>query len=161
MKDNTNTANTVTNILRVRESNEKLPLAIQYGIDNENIGKEKFKTTVGVEVLSCGLFVDEKIRFLGASPDGLIGSDSILEIKCPFGARDQTIEEAVTAKKISYCTIDPTQYAGESDKRIILKSTHVYMYVCKCKASYILQSGNSVILLSTQKRFEIWDSSKR
>jgi hypothetical protein len=71
MKDNTNTANTVTNILRVRESNEKLPLAIQYGIDNENIAKEKFKTTVGVEVFSCGLFVDEEIRFLGASPDGL------------------------------------------------------------------------------------------
>jgi hypothetical protein len=45
-----------------------------------------------------------------------------------LAARDQTIEEAITAKKISYCTIDPTQYAGESDKRIILKSTHVYMY---------------------------------
>jgi hypothetical protein len=71
MKDNTNTANTVTNILRVRESNEKLPLAMQYGIDNENIAKEKFKTTVEVEVLSCSLFVDEEIRFLEASPDGL------------------------------------------------------------------------------------------
>jgi hypothetical protein len=70
MKDNTNTANTVTNILRVRESNEK------------------FKTMVEVEVLSCGLFVDEEIRFLGASPDGLIGCDSILEIKYSFAARD-------------------------------------------------------------------------
>jgi hypothetical protein len=71
MKDNTNTANTVTNILRVRESNEKLPLAMQYGIDNENIAKEKFKTMVEVEVLFCSSFVDEEIRFLEASPDGL------------------------------------------------------------------------------------------
>jgi hypothetical protein len=59
----------VTNILRVRESNEKLPYGMQYGIDNENIAKEKFKTMV--EVLSCSLFVDEEIRFLEASPDGL------------------------------------------------------------------------------------------
>jgi hypothetical protein len=42
---------------------------MQYGIDNENIAKEKFKTMV--EVLSCSLFVDEEIRFLEASPDGL------------------------------------------------------------------------------------------
>jgi hypothetical protein len=90
----------VTNILRVRESNEKLPLAMQYGINNENIAKEKFKTMVEVEVLSCGLFVDEEIRFLGASPDGLIGCDSILEIKCSFAARDQTIEEAIKTKKL-------------------------------------------------------------
>jgi hypothetical protein len=90
----------VTNILRVRESNEKLPLAMQYGINNENIAKEKFKTMVEVEVLSCGLFVYEEIRFLGASPDGLIGCDSILEIKCSFAARDQTIEEAIKTKKL-------------------------------------------------------------
>jgi hypothetical protein len=71
MKDNTSTANTVTKILRVRESNEKLPLTMQYGIDNENIAKEKLKTMVEVEVLSCSLFVDEEIRFLEASLDGL------------------------------------------------------------------------------------------
>jgi hypothetical protein len=39
-------------------------------------------------------------------------------VKYPFPASDQTIEEAIKAKKISYCTIDPTEYAGESDKRI-------------------------------------------
>jgi hypothetical protein len=44
---------------------------MQYGIDNKNIFKEKFKTMVEVEVLSCSLFVDEEIRFLEASPDGL------------------------------------------------------------------------------------------
>jgi len=34
---------------------------------------------------------------LGASPDGLVGRNALLEVKCPFTQRDSTIEEAVSS----------------------------------------------------------------
>ena len=36
---------------------------------------------------------------LGASPDGLVGRNALLEVKCPFTQRDCTIEEAVSSDK--------------------------------------------------------------
>jgi hypothetical protein len=41
---------------------------------------------------------------LGASPDGLIDLDSIVEIKCPFAARNTDIKTAIEKK---YLEIDP------------------------------------------------------
>jgi hypothetical protein len=68
-----------------------------------------------------GLFVHEEYSFLGASPDGLIDEDSIIEIKCPFSARDLTVEEAVKSKIIKFCYID-------TENKIRLKPNDRYMY---------------------------------
>lgn len=46
---------------------------------------------IGVEVKKCGLFLCKPYPFLGASPDGLIGDDAVLEIKCPYNQRYMTI----------------------------------------------------------------------
>jgi hypothetical protein len=45
-----------------------------------------------------GLFVDIETTFLGASPDGLVDLNSIVEIKCPFAARNTDIETAIEKK---------------------------------------------------------------
>jgi hypothetical protein len=47
---------------------------------------------------SCGLFVDIQKTFLGASPDELVDLDSIVEIKCPFAARNTVIKTAIEKK---------------------------------------------------------------
>ncbi|GBP79799.1 hypothetical protein EVAR_56855_1 [Eumeta japonica] len=39
-----------------------------------------------VNIEPCGIFIDEELPFIGASPDGLIGSDTCVEIKCPVVA---------------------------------------------------------------------------
>ena len=62
--------------------------------------------------------------FLGASPDGIIDNDGchnckIIEIKCPYGFRDFSVEEACT-KKGFYCTI----HNGD----LHLKRNHIYHY---------------------------------
>lgn len=49
---------------------------------------------LGVNIISCGLFVDKKSKFLAASPDGWIGNNSIVEIKCPASIKDFTPQEA-------------------------------------------------------------------
>jgi hypothetical protein len=72
MKLTTDTANTIKDILcRVGKSKfKKLPESLQWGIDNEEKAKQKFEEITGLNVSSCGLFVNTEKKFLGASPDG-------------------------------------------------------------------------------------------
>ncbi|EFA05817.1 hypothetical protein TcasGA2_TC008599 [Tribolium castaneum] len=108
MKCTTNTANAVKDILyRVGLSKfKKLPEPLQWGIDNEEKAKEKFEQITGIKVVSCGFFVDKEKKFLGATPDGLVGSNGIVEIKCPFSARNINIKTAIEQKLIKYLEID-------------------------------------------------------
>lgn len=39
---------------------------------------------------------------LGATPDGVVGDDLIVEIKCPYSAYRMTVEDAVRQKKINF-----------------------------------------------------------
>jgi hypothetical protein len=59
---------------------------------------------------------------LGASPDGLVDLDSIVEIKCPFAARNTDIKTAIE-KKIKYLEMNP-----RDDDKILLKENDNYMY---------------------------------
>jgi len=49
----------------------------------------------------CGIFVDKKLNFLAATPDGLIDNDYIVEIKCPVSIKDYKPEEAFSNKKLN------------------------------------------------------------
>lgn len=42
--------------------------------------------------------------YLAVSPDGLIGEDAILEIKCPLSIKELTPEEAISQNKLKYMT---------------------------------------------------------
>jgi hypothetical protein len=44
------------------------------------------------------MFIHQQHKFLDDSPDGLINQDSILEIKCPYAARNMEVEDAVKRK---------------------------------------------------------------
>jgi hypothetical protein len=59
---------------------------------------------------------------LGALPDGLVDLDSIVEIKCPFAARNTDIQTAIE-KKIKYLEMNP-----RDDDKILLKENDNYMY---------------------------------
>ena len=73
--------------------------ATSYGIANEVKTKEKYTDKFTSKHLhDCGLVVNPSFCFLGATPDGKVCSDSetgIIEIKCPYFARDMKIEEAI------------------------------------------------------------------
>ncbi|KAL4127359.1 hypothetical protein QTP88_011533 [Uroleucon formosanum] len=75
--------------------------AIEYGHVIEIEAKKKLESTYNLIIAPVGLCVDEKILYLAASPDGLIGEDSIIEIKCPFSARNfSDIFDAIDAGKV-------------------------------------------------------------
>lgn len=57
--------------------------AVQYGILNEPVALELYREERGVTAQPCGMFIDLIHGFLATSPDGLIGTDGIAEVKCP------------------------------------------------------------------------------
>ena len=55
--------------------------SMQWGIEKEQEAREYYESVNGVVVRQVG-FVEEN-DYLGCSPDGLVGEDGLLEIKCP------------------------------------------------------------------------------
>jgi hypothetical protein len=54
---------------------------MQWGRDNEPAARAEYAFSREVEVVETGIFVDG--NGVGASPDGLVGEDGLIEIKCP------------------------------------------------------------------------------
>ena len=57
--------------------------AMQWGIDHEAQAITAYENETGAFVVSCGLIDHPTIAMSGASPDGLIADDGLIEIKCP------------------------------------------------------------------------------
>lgn len=69
----------VLSVVNPRDINTQ---AIAYGRIHESDAIRIYEEQRGVEVSPCGLFVDIDHPYLGASPDGLVGDDRIVEVKC-------------------------------------------------------------------------------
>jgi len=57
--------------------------AMQWGIDTEPFAREAYEARNGVKVVQVGFCLHPTIKDAGASPDGLVGDDGLIEIKCP------------------------------------------------------------------------------
>lgn len=57
--------------------------AMQWGTEQEPTAREAYESKTGVLVLDTGFVPHPNIQMAGASPDGLIGTDGGIEIKCP------------------------------------------------------------------------------
>lgn len=57
--------------------------AMQRGTDLEPIARSAYEFNSNVLVVECGFITHPIISGFGASPDGLVGDDGLLEIKCP------------------------------------------------------------------------------
>lgn len=73
--------------------------ACAYGREKEILAKAEIRERFGWNIVDCGLFIDREHPYFAASPDGLIGNDGLLEIKCPYSARHLTPDEAIESKK--------------------------------------------------------------
>ncbi len=92
--------------------------AVTYGKANEIKAIKKFSDLTGKIVLPCGLFVNTDYPFLGATPDGIISSEShsLLEVKCPFSARDSMISP------------ESVSFLEKSNETCNLKRNHNYYF---------------------------------
>lgn len=77
--------------------------AMQWGTDNEALARASYEFLRDATVEACGFIDHPTIPMCGASPDGLVGSDGLVEIKCPLTATHvETLQGAsVPGKYIS------------------------------------------------------------
>lgn len=61
--------------------------AMQRGIDLEPLARSAYEVFSGKAVTETGFIVHPKYSDIGASPDGLVGDDGLIEIKCPNTAQ--------------------------------------------------------------------------
>jgi len=57
--------------------------AMQWGIDQEAAAREAYANLIGDAVAEIGFVDHPRLEWSGASPDGLVGFDGLVEIKCP------------------------------------------------------------------------------
>lgn len=60
--------------------------AMQHGIDTEAEARAAYEIEKFTAVTECGFFIAPEIPMSGASPDGLVEADGLVEIKCPSTA---------------------------------------------------------------------------
>lgn len=61
--------------------------ALQWGTDVEPYAREAYEMETGQIVTETGFITHPKYEFAGASPDGIVGLDGGLEMKCPKDSR--------------------------------------------------------------------------
>jgi putative phage-type endonuclease len=86
--------------------------AMQHGIDTEGLARQAYEIETFQAVVECGFYIAPDIEQSGASPDGLVGDDGLIEIKCPNTAThiDTLLTGSIDSKYIyqmqwqMYCT---------------------------------------------------------
>lgn len=74
--------------------------AMRWGTDHEPAAREAYSFVQGVSVVEVGLRKHPTLNGSHASPDGLVGDDGLVEIKCPNTATHiATLRGAVVADK--------------------------------------------------------------
>lgn len=74
-------------------------VATEYGKANEANAIFELEIEHGIEVQETGFHIHPDHPWLGASPDGLVGDDSVAEIKCPYGLRNEKKPTFKTAEE--------------------------------------------------------------
>ncbi|RVE44807.1 hypothetical protein evm_010520 [Chilo suppressalis] len=125
-RENTSKAKLVENILY--KSNINNVAAIAHGVENEGLALKQLAIQEKVVIAPCGLFIDDEYPFIGATPDGLIGQDTIVEIKCPIVAFKKGLDESIKDNKIQMwrlCSKTQHKPPSMSRNRRLIKGSHV------------------------------------
>jgi exodeoxyribonuclease (lambda-induced) len=56
---------------------------MQHGLDHEGAAKLAYTEVTGNAVLPSGFMLHPTLEYCGATPDGFVGDDGLIEIKCP------------------------------------------------------------------------------
>ncbi|CAB4240832.1 phage_rel_nuc, putative phage-type endonuclease [uncultured Caudovirales phage] len=94
--------------------------AMQWGTDQEPFARAAYEAAQGVMVEEVGFVPHPMIEWAGASPDGLVGDDGLVEIKCPNTA---TMIEALLTGKV------PTKYFTQMQFQMACTGTKFCDYV--------------------------------
>lgn len=77
--------------------------AMQWGTDQEPRARASYEFYTGNDVQQVGFVIHPQIADAGASPDGLVGDDGLVEFKCPNTSThiDTLISQTIPAKYVT------------------------------------------------------------
>lgn len=77
--------------------------AMDWGVQNEPLARSAYEARTGLMVMETGFVPHPVIEGAGASPDGLVGTDGLVEIKCPNTAThvETLLEPGVPGKYVT------------------------------------------------------------
>jgi len=75
-------AQIVCEILTGRAAEHYVSPAMEWGMENEIFARNAYEVAVG-DIEPVGFALHSAIKRFGASPDGLVGTDGLVEFKCP------------------------------------------------------------------------------
>ncbi|XP_045773598.1 uncharacterized protein LOC123873001 [Maniola jurtina] len=116
--------------------------AMAHGNINEKIAMKKYMDTFNLEITECGLFLSKERPYLGASPDGLLGSETIIEVKCPYSSRNKEV-----------CPLN-VPYLQYENGKLSLKKNNIYYYQIQGQL-YVTKRKFCNLLVYTFKSLEV------
>lgn len=93
-------AQLVVEILTNQGQESYTSASMQWGTEQEPFARAAYEIATGQMVDECGFVPHPTIANAGASPDGLVGTDGLVEIKCPntAGMIDALLTQTVPGK---------------------------------------------------------------
>lgn len=79
-------AEVVSECLTGRAVEHYVTPAMEWGIETESLARAAYEMRFDVETEPGGFHIHDRITRFGSSPDGLVGENGVLEIKCPTTA---------------------------------------------------------------------------
>lgn len=73
----------LSEIITGRSTEHYVSVAMDWGTENEPLARTSYEMASGVDVEQIGYVRHPSIPRSGCSPDGLVGDDGLVEIKCP------------------------------------------------------------------------------
>ena len=89
-------------------SEQYVNTAMNHGTEKEPAARFAYALKQGVEITEVGFIPHPNIEHAGASPDGLVGADGLVEIKCPY-KKAIHIERLVATERTGW-DIEPATY---------------------------------------------------
>lgn len=133
--------------------------AVQWGVNNEQEALKAFTVLTGKTVQETGIWLDAS-GILGASPDGIVDDETVLEAKCPYTERNLTIEEAIAASP-TFCL-----EKAQDGNGYVLKKDHIYwdqvqgeMFFTQRKFCYFVVWTSKDVAVVKVEKDESWDAN--
>lgn len=105
--------------------------SISHGKNNEKVALDQLSKLIKLEIKKCGLFIDEKYPFLGATPDG-ITDEMVVEIKCPIAPFKIGLDSAIQEGKMHFWRKDKkTGQIYVNKKSDWFMQAQGQMHICK------------------------------
>lgn len=116
--------------------------ACTHGIINEDVAIKKYEEITDLVVEKCGLYISIERPYLGASPDGLLGPETIIEVKCPYTVRYREV------------TPESVPYLSYINGVLTLKKNNIYYSQIQGQL-YVTQRKFCNLLVFTFKSMEV------